>query len=419
MQGVAWAQGRQRSRFTSAVPMTTCRFSSNGQRRDGAGRTDLAAAMARIVAVADARHQHRRPQPLQAGLPQRRLQPRGGAHLHALPAADAPRPEIVPLRARRPDERIGHLPLARHTDGTGRAPPAPTASEASACRRDGSYRCQAAGCVCTANRTSSLGQATTQSRHTVHSAGSLAKPRCRIDRAGRTGPRAALAAGAGRAHRPAHQRDLSTSTPAGPPAGKVAAPETLGDAVEGDHADQSGNQQQVGPVERLICRQPRRAEVHFEPFHRPLQKRHRIEQLLERAEADVQRRQEANRQGPGQQGNRIQEVSVRPPSSAAEQESPEAGNTSPAANAWRATGPAAFLSSAAGTGRVPCPTGTTSRTRPGQRPGSAPGSGATAPAGRSTPAQRSCSPAQPADRGGRTDWTGRNGLEPRRVARIR
>ena len=69
---------------------------------DGAGGADLGAEHATGLAIADARHQRRRPEALQPGLLQRGMQRIVGANLHALAAADAAREKIrLVERARR------------------------------------------------------------------------------------------------------------------------------------------------------------------------------------------------------------------------------------------------------------------------------------------------------------------------------
>src|SRR5690606_19025515 len=62
---------------------------------DGAGGADLTTEHARELAVADARNEDRRPQPLEAGLEERGVQRVVRAHLHALRAADAALQELA------------------------------------------------------------------------------------------------------------------------------------------------------------------------------------------------------------------------------------------------------------------------------------------------------------------------------------
>ena len=74
---------------------------------DGAGGADLRAEHATGLAVADARHQRRRPQSFQPRLIERGMQRNVGADLHALAAADAARKKIgFVQRARRPQQPL-------------------------------------------------------------------------------------------------------------------------------------------------------------------------------------------------------------------------------------------------------------------------------------------------------------------------
>ena len=76
-----------------------------GDLLDRAGRAHLAAEHARVLAVADARDEDRRPEPLDARLEERRVERVVRAHLHALGAADAALEERALLdRARRADD---------------------------------------------------------------------------------------------------------------------------------------------------------------------------------------------------------------------------------------------------------------------------------------------------------------------------
>ena len=76
-----------------------------GDLLDGAGRAHLPAEDARVLAVADARDEDRRPEPLDARLEERRVERVVRAHLHALGAADAALEERALLdRARRADD---------------------------------------------------------------------------------------------------------------------------------------------------------------------------------------------------------------------------------------------------------------------------------------------------------------------------
>src|SRR5512143_1949240 len=67
---------------------------------------DLTAERASVLAVAYARHEHRRPDAFDAGLEQRRLEPIRGADLHAIPALDTALQKFLFLeRPGRPEER--------------------------------------------------------------------------------------------------------------------------------------------------------------------------------------------------------------------------------------------------------------------------------------------------------------------------
>ena len=79
----------QRVVSNAASPILICVLLLDRQRLDGLGRADLAAERAVVVAIADPRHQPRRPEPFQPGLGQRGLQAAGRADLHAQPAGRA------------------------------------------------------------------------------------------------------------------------------------------------------------------------------------------------------------------------------------------------------------------------------------------------------------------------------------------
>jgi hypothetical protein len=68
--------------------------------------TDLAARVARVIAIAQARDERGRPHAVEAGFPQRRLQTRGRADLEAFAATDALGKERIFLRAGRADEAL-------------------------------------------------------------------------------------------------------------------------------------------------------------------------------------------------------------------------------------------------------------------------------------------------------------------------
>ena len=170
MHGVSAAQGRQRSLSITATPMTCARFSRQRERRDRARRADLAAGVAGVVAVAEARPEDRRPEALEAGLRQRRLEAGGRADLHALAAAQAAGEEAAfVLGARRPDQ-------ARALDGARDAGAEENGGADAGADRE--HRLAAAGVVLgprpragrrRASCRPSRGQATRQSRHIVHS----------------------------------------------------------------------------------------------------------------------------------------------------------------------------------------------------------------------------------------------------------
>ena len=147
--------------------------------------------------------------------------------------------KLVLLRAGRFRIRVLVTCQPRGTSRNSATPPAPTASEPTpgvvmgrtvATRRPGCHR-----------KTYVVLWA---GHDTIQADGAFCRvagetPR-RIDRAGGTGSGTALATGTGGAHTSGAPTPLSTPAQQTPKRAQVAAPETLGDTIEGNHGDQGG-----------------------------------------------------------------------------------------------------------------------------------------------------------------------------------
>ena len=258
---------------------------------DSPGRTNLAAGVAGVVAVAQARHQHRRPQPFQAGRQQARLQARRGADLEALAAADAlvqqivlPRPgradevRMLPARGRRgaqqPDaghcraQRGQHLPSRGIVASPGSQAPAP--AEADGLR--GAAR-----------------QAIEAHRALGGVGGEVA---LRINGARGTDAGATLAGRAGRfVHPVAQPGHLAEQPQQRSQRAEIAAPEARTNGIERQHAHEDQGQQQVLLEEALLQRQQPAPHEAVEDFQWRLQRPQAVKRRLRCRDQGIQRRQ--------------------------------------------------------------------------------------------------------------------------------
>ena len=240
--------------------------------RDGAGRADLAAGVAGVVAVPEARPEDGRPQALEAGLSERRLQAGRRAHLHALAAAQAVREEpAFVLRARRPDQ-------ARVLDGARHA-----GAEEHGRRHAGAHGDQgrpAAGVVLRpgarprgAERHPSGGRARDEAvqAHRALGAHDRDGSRGRLDGAGGRDGVDAAGGGAGaagaaalRRHR-AHQLHLGEQSEERAQRAEVAAPEAVRQQVEEDDGEEQQEEGDGLLVARLDGGEDRSPEGVLEP----------------------------------------------------------------------------------------------------------------------------------------------------------
>ena len=225
---------------------------SAGRRRDRPRGADLATGVAGVVAVAEARPQHRRPEPLEARLRQRGLEAGGRAGLHALAAAQAAREEAAfVLGARRSDQaRPLDRSRARRSRAGERRPPRPPPRGRPRGGRGRTPPTARVGPVPASCR-SRVGQATRQSRHIVHSevmtragAAPLAPPlRPPTSIASSSAGGGAGAAGAAAvAHDRAQQLDLGDEAEQRPERAEIPAPEAVGDRIEQDHGEEQEEQ---------------------------------------------------------------------------------------------------------------------------------------------------------------------------------
>jgi len=291
-------------------------FLIEGERRDGLDRAGLAAGIAGIVAVAQARHQDGGSQPLQSGLEDGRLQPASGTNPDTFVTARAfgegDHVGIGLTDAGRADQVGGlafgeRVSLEQGDGGDGRA--------------DGKQGIPATGIVGGAFFRQKLGdeagEAARADFQTIKANGAFGGVAGvvpgRVNGAGGADIGAEGTALTLLGNPPSEDGDLAEQAQAAAERAQVAAPEAGGQQVQQEQSQENGGGQQAGAIENRLGRQHERADETVKGGERVGQEGHIHQGRFQSGDDPIQGWPEADGEGAQEQGERIEKQQAQVP----------------------------------------------------------------------------------------------------------